>query len=97
MNIYLGKHFEAMIREKVASGRYANASEVVREALRRMEGEDDSIEELRALIAEADASFERGDYTEVTDIRAFIQSIFERAHENVKANKPIPAHVRPAT
>ena len=35
MNIYLGKHFEEFVRKQVESGRYANASEVVREALRR--------------------------------------------------------------
>lgn len=97
MNIYLGKHFDAMVRERVATGRYANASEVVREALRRMESEDDPIAELRALVAEAEESFERGDYIEVTDAQAFLEGIRQRAHENLKANKPIPAHVRPAS
>ncbi len=37
MNIYLGEHFEKFIREQVATGRYANASEVVREALRDLQ------------------------------------------------------------
>ena len=37
MNIQLGDHFETMVREQVAIGRYANASEVVREALRLLE------------------------------------------------------------
>ena len=97
MNIYRGKHFETMIREKVASGRYANASEVVREALRRLEVDDDPLAEVRALVAEADASFARGDYTEVTDVRAFMQNMLDRARENVKSNKPIPTHVRPST
>jgi antitoxin ParD1/3/4 len=97
MNIYLGKHFDAMIREKVATGRYANASEVVREALRRMEVEDDPLAEVRALVAEAEESFERGDYTVVTDVRAHIEELRLRAHEDFVANKPIPAHVRPAS
>ena len=36
----LGARFESLVKELVASGRYNNASEVVREALRRMEDED---------------------------------------------------------
>lgn len=52
MNVSLTPHFEAMIREKVASGRYNNASEVVREALRLLEAEDRrKLERLRAAIA----------------------------------------------
>jgi antitoxin ParD1/3/4 len=45
MNISLTPHLEAMIREKVESGSYNSASEVVREALRLLEEED----QLRAL------------------------------------------------
>lgn len=40
MNISLTPHLEKMIREKIASGSYNSASEVVREALRLMEQED---------------------------------------------------------
>jgi len=40
MNVSLTPHLEAMVREKVESGRYSNASEVVREALRLMEAQD---------------------------------------------------------
>jgi antitoxin ParD1/3/4 len=45
MNISLTPHLEQMIREKIASGSYNSASEVVREALRLLEQED----QLRAL------------------------------------------------
>lgn len=40
MNINLTPQLEAMIREKVASGLYNSASEVVRQALRLMEEQD---------------------------------------------------------
>jgi antitoxin ParD1/3/4 len=40
MNISLTPHLEAMIRERVESGSYNSASEVVREALRLLEQED---------------------------------------------------------
>lgn len=40
MNISLTPHLEEMIRAKIASGSYSSASEVVREALRLLEEED---------------------------------------------------------
>jgi antitoxin ParD1/3/4 len=40
MNINLTPQLEALVRQKVASGHYSSASEVVREALRLMERED---------------------------------------------------------
>lgn len=40
MNVSLTAHLEELIQEKVASGRYGNASEVVREALRLLEERD---------------------------------------------------------
>lgn len=40
MNINLTSHLEEMVREKVESGLYTSASEVVREALRLMDEKD---------------------------------------------------------
>jgi antitoxin ParD1/3/4 len=53
MNVSLTPHFESMIREKVESGRYNNASEVVREGLRLLE-ERDRLRQLRAALAEGE-------------------------------------------
>jgi antitoxin ParD1/3/4 len=46
MNVNLTPQLEEMIREKVSSGLYGSASEVVREALRLME-EKDRLRELK--------------------------------------------------
>jgi antitoxin ParD1/3/4 len=40
MNVSITDHLVGYVRKKVRSGRYNNASEVVREALRRMEDEE---------------------------------------------------------
>ena len=40
MHINLTPHLEEMVQQKVASGSYNNASEVIREALRMMEERD---------------------------------------------------------
>jgi antitoxin ParD1/3/4 len=49
LNINLTPQLEALVRDKVASGRYSSASEVVREALRLLEEQD----QLRALRLES--------------------------------------------
>jgi antitoxin ParD1/3/4 len=67
MNFSLTPHFEAMIREKVESGRYTSSSEVVREALRLLEQRDREREEaLRAALAVGIAASDRGDVVEWT-------------------------------
>lgn len=65
MNVNLTPELEAMVRDKVASGRYGSASEVVREALRLMEEHDQEraarLEQLRRDIQAGVASGSAGD------------------------------------
>jgi antitoxin ParD1/3/4 len=57
----LGDHFEGFIVEEVSSGRYGNASDVMRAALRLLEVEEKKLEVLRAAIDAGDASPEAED------------------------------------
>ena len=50
-SIILGEEVESFIQEKVASGQYASASEVIREAMRAFQRED---EKERAVLSELD-------------------------------------------
>ncbi len=43
MNIASTKHFEQLIARLISSGRYNNAGEVVRSALRKLEAQESSI------------------------------------------------------
>ena len=84
LNVSITPHFSKFIRRKVASGRYSNASEVVREALRRLEqaemldqqSEIVDPDDAREAVIEGLASIERGDLIEVKG-EAALQEFFE--------------------
>jgi len=68
MNVSLTPQLEAMVRGKVETGMYNNASEVVREALRMLEAHDRT-QRLRQSLIEADAEIDRGEGEEWTPAR----------------------------
>jgi antitoxin ParD1/3/4 len=51
-SINLGDHFEKFVHERVAQGRYQNASEVVRAGLRLLEEHEMGVEERARLLKE---------------------------------------------
>jgi antitoxin ParD1/3/4 len=65
MNVSLTPELEAMIRQQVDSGRYNNASEVVREALRLLD-EHQRVQHLRSLLAVGLEQAQRGELVEFT-------------------------------
>ena len=70
-SIALGDHFTEFLAEQVATGRYGSASEVVRAGLRLLEEREVKLAELRALIAEGEASGS----IEVEDIDGFFEGL----------------------
>jgi len=51
-SISLGNHFEEFVDNKVSTGRFKNASEVIRAGLRLLEEEEAKIQALKKAIAE---------------------------------------------
>lgn len=52
----LGPHFDAFVRAQVESGRYANATDVIRSGLRLLEEHEHQIGALRAALVEGEQS-----------------------------------------
>jgi len=98
LNVSITPHFSKFIRKKLNSGRYSNASEVVRDALRRLE-QDELIEEQRTIadpdnvreaVLEGLASIERGDYIELNgdaELKEFFADIVTRGKKRLAAKK----------
>lgn len=55
-SISLGSYFDEFVQSRLYSGRYKNASEVIRAGLRLLEEEENKVTALRNAIQEGDAS-----------------------------------------
>lgn len=55
-SVTLGKHFEQIIEKSIQSGRYASASEVIREGLRLVDEREQKINILREAIEAGEKS-----------------------------------------
>lgn len=80
-NINLTSHQDELVANYITSGRYQNASEVMREGLRLMESRDAEdaakLEALRTAVDVGIADIERGDFVEFgsgADLAAYLKS-----------------------
>ena len=83
----VGKHFEGLIQTLIESGRYATASEIMREGLRLVEEREQQREaKLAALRAEVQKGLDSGPAEEVGDMfeRIKAQGRIRLAAENGK-------------
>lgn len=55
-SILLGEHFEEFISNKIISGKYSSASEVIRTALRLLEAEDSKMKQLNKALSQGEKS-----------------------------------------
>jgi antitoxin ParD1/3/4 len=98
LNVSITPHFSNFIRKRVSSGRYSNASEVVREALRRLEQEEVVREQsiivdpdnAREAVLQGLASIERGESIELKDdaeLKEFFDDIVSRGKKRLAAKR----------
>jgi antitoxin ParD1/3/4 len=92
VNITLPPQLEALVRSKVESGRYSDASEVVVEALRVLEREE-QLERLRAEVQIGIQAIEEG--RTVADTPALRKALKEEAIRRAKAGVPISDAIKP--
>lgn len=94
MNISLTPELETIIQEKIASGLYNDAGEVIREALSLMKTNEELINDvrldhLRSSLAEGDHDLIDGRYTELKqeELGEHFKSIKKRAVDRVAQHK----------
>jgi len=93
MHINLSPEMEGFIKDKVASGFYGNATEVIRDAVRRMQAEDGRIQAWQAAIKRGDDELDLGKgvaYNSET-----LKSIMKEAVDAMHSGKPMDRDVLP--
>ncbi len=78
-SVALGPHFEEFIQSAIQSGRYNNASEVVRSGLRMLEEQEQKMAALRSAIQQGLDS----DIVPDFDAKAYLLEMKERKHGKV--------------
>lgn len=89
----LSPQLEALIREKIASGRYRDPAEVIGEALRLLDERDRRLDWLRAEVAVGLEQIERGEEAEFTP--ELVERLRREADENARLGKPVKDAVKP--
>lgn len=88
-NVHLTEHFDHFIVAGIASGRFSNASEVVREGLRLLEQREQEdkakIEWLRAAAKEGFDQLDRGEYVTLNS-KQELDSFLDHINQEVSAD-----------
>ena len=77
----LGSYWENFIREEIAAGHHASASEVVRAALREYEDKRRKVDALQAHVTEGIEQADRGDFVDDFDIETIVSNAAERVSD----------------
>ncbi|MBK8267006.1 MAG: type II toxin-antitoxin system ParD family antitoxin [Planctomycetes bacterium] len=91
MNVSLTTKLNQFVKKQIESGRYASASEVVRDGLRLLEDQERvreiRLRELRKEIKKGIVQIDRGDYTVVTkkNMKRFFEEVKEQGRERLAA------------
>ncbi len=93
MHVNLSIEMENYIKSKVGSGFYGNATEVIRDAIRRMQAEEERIASFRAVVVKGDAQIERGEGIAYT--AELMDSLTQAAIDEMHSDKAMEADVLP--
>jgi antitoxin ParD1/3/4 len=93
MHINLSPEMESYIKSKVSSGFYGNATEVIRDAIRRMQAEEQRAAAFRNAVAKGEAQLDRGEGTEYS--RGLIKKLADKASKNIGSGRPFDPDVVP--
>ena len=94
MNVSLTPELECLVNEKVQTGMYQTASEVVREALRLLKEHDEAkLRELRETIRVGIDQLERGEYIEYgeTNVKALAAAVKDRGRKRLARTRKTSA------
>jgi len=87
MHVNLSPEMEGYIKEKVGSGFYSNATEVIRDAIRRMQSEEARLLAFRTAVDLGNAQIEKGQGIAYTP--EVSQDILREARARAKSGKPV--------
>ena len=93
MHVNLSPELEGFIKTKVASGFYGNATEVIRDAIRRMKAEESRVAAWQAAIKVGDDQLDRGEGIAYTP--ATLNDITQSAIGAMNSGTPADADVLP--
>lgn len=87
MNVSLTPELEKFVSDKVATGRYTSASEVVREALRLLEWEEmsrkEKIEEFNRELKRRTDALDRGEHVTAEEVREHFRRKSEERRKRI--------------
>lgn len=93
MHVNLSPEMEGFIKGKVASGFYGNATEVIRDAIRRMQAEEGRVAAWQAAIRKGDEQLDRGEG--VAYSRETLESMTKSAIDAMHSGRPSDPDVLP--
>lgn len=93
IHVNLSPEMEGFIKSKVSSGYYGNATEVIRDAIRRMQAEEARVAAWQAAIRKGSKELDRGEGIAYTP--ELLSEITQSAMDSMHGNTPLDPDVLP--
>jgi antitoxin ParD1/3/4 len=93
MHINLSPEMEEFVQSKVDTGFYSNASEVIRDAIRRMREEEEKVAAMRAALKVGDDQLDKGQRVLYTP--DLVNRAAEKAKDNSRRGRKVNPDVIP--